>query len=135
MWSFPLNGSSVLRAPARAVWFTVGLTALVLGGIGVVLPVLPTTPFVILAAFAFGKSSPALARWLEESKTFGPIIADWREHGAIAPRFKVFALVMMAGAFLLSVAMSLSTTVLVIQAVCMAAAATFIISRPNGPDS
>jgi len=135
MWPFTLNSSSVFRAPARAVWFTVGLTALAIGGIGVVLPVLPTTPFVILAAFAFGKSSPALARWLEESKTFGPIIADWREHGAIAPRFKVFALVMMAGAFLLSVAMSLSTTVLVIQAVCMAAAATFIISRPNGPDS
>ena len=119
--------------PRRAAWFTVGSAALVLGAVGVVLPVLPTTPFVILAAFAFGKSAPGLARWLENSRIFGPLIADWRANGAIAPRYKAIAIVMMAGVLVVSVAMSVSTLVLVIQAVCIVGAAAFILSRPNHP--
>lgn len=121
-------------SPRRAVWFAVGVAALAVGAIGVVLPILPTTPFVIVAAFAFGKSSAALEDWLVSSRTFGPVIADWREHGAIAPRFKAAAVVMMAAVLLLSVAMSASTPVLIVQAVCMAGAAAFILSRPGGRD-
>ena len=131
------EGHGITRRPAlspsRAAWLAVGFAALALGAIGVALPLLPTTPFVILAAFAFGKSSPALARWLETSRSFGPVIADWREHGAIAPQFKALAMAMMAGVFLLSVAISASTFVLIVQAICMTAAAAFILSRPNGP--
>ena len=119
--------------PWRAVWLAIGIAALALGAIGVLLPLLPTTPFVIVAAFAFGKSSPTLARWLETSRSFGPLIADWRAQGAIAPRFKALSMAMMAGVFLLSVAMSASAFVLIVQAVCMAGAAAFILSRPNGP--
>lgn len=117
----------------RVFWFSIGALALLLGVVGVVLPVLPTTPFVILAAFAFGRSSPALQRRLEESRTFGPMIADWRAHGAIAPRYKAMALTMMAAALGLSVAMGLALHLLAIQAACIAAAATFILTRPNGP--
>lgn len=117
----------------RAMWILLGVTSLALGAIGVVLPLLPTTPFVILAAFAFARSSPRLARWLEENRTFGPIIADWRRHGAIAPRFKILAVSMMAAAFGLSVAMSLSGWVLLAQGVAIAGAATFILTRPSGP--
>ena len=119
--------------PKRAIWFVVGISALALGFIGVFLPVLPTTPFIILAAFAFARSAPSFARRLESSETFGPLIAEWRNHGAIATRFKVMALIMMAGAFVFSVAMSVATWVLAIQAVCIAGAAAFILSRPNGP--
>lgn len=115
----------------RAVWFTIGAFALALGAIGVVLPLLPTTPFVILAAFAFGRSSPRLAHRLETNATFGPIIADWRDNGAIATRFKVIALLMMSALFLMSVIMSLPGHVLLIQAICMAGAAAFILSRPG----
>jgi uncharacterized membrane protein YbaN (DUF454 family) len=117
----------------RALWLTIGVSALALGALGVVLPLLPTTPFVLVAAFAFGKSSPRLAAWLESSRTFGPLIANWRDHRAIAPRAKALAVTMMAAVILISVALSVSTTVLVIQAVCLTAAAAFILSRPNGP--
>ena len=103
--------------PRRAFWLAVGFAALALGAIGVVLPVLPTTPFVIVAAFAFGKGNPRLETWLVSSRLFGPMIADWREHGAIAPRFKAMAIVMMAVVFLISVAMSVSPLVLIVQAV------------------
>lgn len=117
----------------RGFWFAVACASLAVGAIGVVVPVLPTTPFVILAAFAFGKSSPRLEAWLENSRTFGPIIADWNASGAIAPRFKTIAIVMMAGFFGFSVVMDFAPIVLVVQAVAMTAAAAFILSRPNGP--
>ena len=122
------------RNPMRLFWFMVGFAALVLGAIGVVLPLLPTTPFIILAAFAFGKSSPRLEAWLENSATFGPMIANWRAHGAIAMRYKLIALGMMGGAFVISVLLQMSARVLIIQAVCLAAAATFILTRPSGPE-
>lgn len=118
--------------PRRVMWFCMGVVALALGVVGVLLPILPTTPFVILAAFAFGRSSPRLAKMLEDSRLFGPIIADWRKNGAIAPRFKALAVVMMLGVFCISLVLSLSIVVLVIQAVCIAGAAMFILSRPDG---
>ncbi|MEO1224313.1 MAG: YbaN family protein [Pseudomonadota bacterium] len=121
------------RTPRRVIWLAIGGGALGLGAIGIVLPLLPTTPFVLVAAFAFGKSSPRLAIWLETSRAFGPIIADWRRHGAIAPRFKVLAVAMMGGVLALSIIAALSVWVLIVQAVCMTGAAAFILSRPNGP--
>jgi len=109
----------------------VGLGALGLGFVGAVLPVLPTTPFVILAAFAFGKSSPRLRIYLENNKIFGPIIADWQENGVIAARFKAIALGMMAGALVITSQLSVPLIVLLIQASCMTGAALFILSRPS----
>ncbi|MEM8570581.1 MAG: YbaN family protein [Pseudomonadota bacterium] len=117
----------------KPFWFTIGVLALALGVIGVVLPVLPTTPFVILAAFAFAKGSPRLARLLEEHKVFGPIIEDWKENGAIAPKYKAISVAMMGFAILLSVGIGLPGRVVAIQAVCILFAALFILSRPNGP--
>ena len=120
--------------PGRLAWFAVGCGAMVLGTLGVVLPVLPTTPFVILAAFAFGKSAPAFQRRLESSRLFGPMIADWRANGAIAPRYKAIALLMMGGVFGISLATSVGVVVLAAQAVCIIAAAAFILTRPSGAD-
>ena len=126
------KGSDHLNAQ-RGFWFIVGCLALALGGIGVVLPVLPTTPFVILAAFAFGKSSPRLQAWLENNRTFGPMIADWKQNGAIAPRYKAVSVIMMAGFFGLSIWMGFPAVVRIVQAVAMGFAAAFVLSRPNGP--
>ncbi|KJS18677.1 MAG: hypothetical protein VR78_04275 [Hoeflea sp. BRH_c9] len=115
----------------RCAWLTLGWVALALGVIGVALPLLPTTPFIILAAFAFGRSSLRLQTWLENNRTFGPIIAEWRTNGAIAPRNKAMAIAMMLAAFSASIAMGIASLVLIIQGVCMLGAAAFILSRPN----
>lgn len=115
----------------KLLWRLLGFTALGLGALGVVLPILPTTPFVILAAFAFGKSSPRLEAWLLDHKTFGPMIADWREHGAIARRYKVIAVAMMGAAFALSLWSGVAPMVLGIQFICLSGAAAFVLSRPS----
>ena len=116
----------------RPLWTAFGGLALALAMLGVVLPILPTTPLVILAAFAFGKGSPRFAAMLEEHHFFGPIIAEWRANGAIAPRYKAMAVGMMGAVLALSVWMGFSGVVIGIQAVCIGAAAAFILSRPNG---
>lgn len=117
----------------RPFWIALGGLALAVGAIGVVLPVLPTTPFVLLAAFCFAKASPKLAARLETHAIFGPIIADWRTHGAIARRYKRIAIVMMVAALALSLVLQLSVWVIVLQATAIAAASLYILSRPDGP--
>ena len=84
----------------RTLWASGGLAALSLGLAGIPLPLLPTTPFLILAAYCFSKSSQRLHDWLLEHPRFGPPIRDWREHGAIPRRAKIIATAMMAGAIL-----------------------------------
>lgn len=119
------------RWPARSFWFLTGGLALLLGAVGAVLPILPTTPFVILSAFAFGKSCPRLQVWLESRPVFGPAITDWRTHGAIAPRYKAISVLMMAGALGLGLASALPLAIKLLQAVLVAAGAWFILCRPN----
>ena len=66
-----------------------GVICLVFGAAGVVLPVLPTTPFVIAAAVCFSASSPELAAWLERNRYFGPYIEHYRKKTGVPIRQKV----------------------------------------------
>ncbi|MGO4909458.1 YbaN family protein [Pseudorhodobacter sp. W20_MBD10_FR17] len=113
-------------------WRMLGGASLLLGIIGVALPLLPTTPFVILAAFAFAKSAPGLHKKLLQNRTFGPMIMQWDEKGAIAPRHKAMAVGMMAAAFGAAVLLGAPLYVLLIQLVFMGGAALFVLTRPNG---
>ena len=120
--------------PMRALWFVVGLSALGLAVLGVALPLVPTTPFVLLAAFAFARSSDRWHAWLRSHKIFGPIIENWRQHRAIDRRAKIASVIGMAAVFGLSLAMNASTTVLAVQAVVLTAAGAFVLSRPSPPE-
>lgn len=120
-----------MHKPLRLFWALVGGLALVLGALGVVLPVLPTTPFVILAAFAFGKSHPGAQAWLERNRLFGPMIRDWRARGAIAPRVKVLAVAMMALALGAGLWSNMPWVGKVVQVVVMALAAAYVVTRPS----
>ncbi|MEP5152910.1 YbaN family protein [Planktotalea sp.] len=117
----------------RAFWLILGGAALLLGALGVALPVLPTTPFVILAAFAFGKSSPRLHQWLINLPAFGPMIKDWEAHGAIPVRAKMIACSMMAAVFAISLYVGVPRVGLIAQAIGMSIGAGYVLTRPSGP--
>lgn len=121
------------RLGVRIFWLVSGLIALGLALLGAVLPLLPTTPFLLVAAFAFARSSPKLAAWLENHPQFGPLIANWREYGAISVRAKLAAMAAIIAAPIISIILGASTTVLVIQLVVLLIVTVFILSRPSGP--
>ena len=68
----------------RTLWYGLGLIALGLGIVGIALPVVPTVPFLLLAAAAFARSSPRLERRIMNHPTYGPPVRAWRERGAIS---------------------------------------------------
>lgn len=81
-----------------------GTLALALGIIGIFTPVLPTTPFVLLAAACYARASSRFYRWLTANRTFGPMIREWQRHRSIAYRTKLFAIGSMALTLGLSIA-------------------------------
>ncbi len=76
----------------RGFYIAAGIVCLGLAVLGAILPLMPSTVFVILAAFCFGKSSPRLEAWLMNNKAFGPPLRLWREKGAIPRKGKIAAL-------------------------------------------
>jgi uncharacterized membrane protein YbaN (DUF454 family) len=75
--------------PVRLAFLALGLLALALGLVGIFVPLLPTTPFLILAAAAFARSSPRLEGWLLAHARFGPPLRAWRARGAISRPAKI----------------------------------------------
>lgn len=114
----------------RVLWLMGGATSLALGVAGIALPLLPTVPFLLLAAFCFARSSERLHDWLVSHPTFGPPIDDWRRSGAISRRGKWAATVSIAAAFLLSLALGVGAKILLIQAVTLGCVLLFIWTRP-----
>lgn len=116
----------------RAVWFSIGVIMIVLAVVGAVLPIMPTTVFVIMAAFAFGKSSPAIEAYLLNHRYFGPIIQDWRKYGAIAPKYKAIAIGAMLVTVVSALVLGAPQKVIIIQLVCIGLVAIYILTRPSG---
>lgn len=79
----------------RALLWLAGSVSLVLGLIGVVVPGLPTTPFILLAAACYAKASPRLHAWLLNHRLTGPLLRDWEKHRSLTRRTKTIAVVSM----------------------------------------
>ena len=79
----------------KIVFISIGMISLVLGIIGIFLPVLPTTPFVLLSAYLFGRSSEKFHRYLYNHKVFGQIVRDFQDKKAIRRKNKIIALITM----------------------------------------
>jgi len=117
----------------RPLWLAAGLASVGLGLAGIVLPLLPTTPFMILAAACFARSSPRLHDWLWHHRIFGPAIRDWRQYGAIPPLAKRASILAMALAFGLSLLLGLRWEILLVQAVVLLTMGGWILTRPDAP--
>lgn len=116
----------------RYLWAAIGLLCLLLGAIGIVLPLVPTVPFLLLAAFLFARSSERLHNWLLSHPNFGPIIDDWHSRGAIRPMAKRLATVSILVVFTISAVLGLRPLILWIQAVTLGCVLIFIWTRPSG---
>ncbi|MDR0808418.1 MAG: YbaN family protein [Gemmobacter sp.] len=117
----------------RPLWLVAGLAFAGIGIVGIVVPLLPTTPFMILAAACFARSSPRLHDWLWHHRVFGPAIRDWREHRAIPPVAKRASVAAMAAAFGISLILGVKGWVLLAQAVVLMVMGGWIWSRPSPP--
>ena len=80
----------------RWAWWLLAWSSLVLGMVGIVVPGLPTVPFVLLSAYAAARGSDRLHAWLLAHRRFGPMIRDWQSHGAVSRRAKWLATATMA---------------------------------------
>lgn len=86
----------------RTILIIIGWLAVVLATLGVVLPLLPTTPFLLLAAWCFARSSPRFHHWLLYRSWFGSYIRHWQEHRALPPGAKPRALIFIVITFAVS---------------------------------
>ena len=118
----------------RGIYLLAGGLALLIGLVGIVVPLLPTAVFLILAAACFARAEPRLEAWLLSHPRFGPPIVARREHGAIAPRAKIAALLTIGFGFAATLAVAMPPPALAgVIGVALAAVALFIASRPNPP--
>ena len=89
--------------PVRLLFAGLGTLFVVLGVVGIFLPVLPTTPFLLLAAACYARSSRRIYHWLLQHAHFGPLIREWREHRSMPYRAKRRALLLIALSFGVSI--------------------------------
>ncbi|ANF57285.1 YbaN family protein [Halotalea alkalilenta] len=108
-----------------------GLCALGLAIIGAFLPVMPTVPFLLVAAWAFERGSPRLDAWLRQHPTFGPLLRDWRERGAIPRYAKLIAVVSMAASLVLMWFGGAPLLVVLAVGAILLAVSSYLLSRPS----
>ncbi|HEU0034596.1 MAG TPA: YbaN family protein [Kofleriaceae bacterium] len=123
----------MLQRAARLGYLALGLVCVGLGIIGAFLPVMPTTVFMIIAVWAFSKSSARLERWLLEHPRFGPRLVAWREHHVIPMPIKLTAWGSMAASLGIMFAARASLYAIAAAAGVMAIGAVYIATRPSRP--
>lgn len=117
----------------RLPWLLAGLAFIAVGAIGVILPLLPTTPFLLLAAYCFTRSSPRMHRWLHSHATFGPLVNNWNQYGSIDRRSKRIAIIVILLTPVITVMIGVPWWALAFQLLVLGFAATFVLTRPDPP--
>ena len=85
-----------MKALTRNMFRLIGFGFLSLGIVGVFLPLLPTTPFILVATACFARSSERWHRWILANSTFGPMVRNWEENRCVSRRVKLIAYLSMA---------------------------------------
>lgn len=117
----------------RIAFLVAGLLSVAIGAIGIVLPLVPTVPLMLLAAFCFARSNPALERRIVEHPRLARHVADWRERGAISRKGKSAALVAFAASAVLGILL-LSFPVVLVPVAAAAICGGWILTRPTAEE-
>lgn len=115
------------------LYLSLGWANIGLGIIGVVVPLLPTTPFLLLASFCFARGSNRVHAWLMDHPHLGPPIHEWRKHRAISRRAKWSGTLAMLAVLGLSALLQAPKWILGLQAAALAAIGSFLWTRPSMP--
>ena len=122
------------RMLVRPLLIVFGWLCVALGFVGIFVPGLPTVPFLLLALWAFSRSSQQFHDWLYTHPRLGPPLRDWREHGVIPTRTKCVAVTVMAISLMwITFGIADSWVLPAVVAACLVPAALFIVTRPATP--
>ena len=113
----------------RLLYIIAGTLSLIIGLVGIVLPVLPTTPFLLLSAACYYRGSERLHSWLIQSKLFGPTIRDFEEKGGMKKSTRIKALAMLWVTVLVSAFLVLDSFIHRLGVIVLAIIGTFFIFR------
>ena len=122
----------MVKALKRPLLLAIGWVCVGLGALGIIMPLFPTTPFLLVAVWAFSKSSPELAERIRNHRIAGPYVRDWQDEGVIPLGAKLVAMAMMAAAFAyLTLFSAVPVWAVSAAGLVMLAAAIFILTRPS----
>ena len=121
-----------MRTYTKVLYLTTGFLLVGLAALGVVIPLLPTTPFLLLAAGCFAQSSERCHRWLLNHRIFGPVIQSWHENRCIPRRAKTFAIIsiLLFGGYAVGFAIE-SQTIRIIGGIFLAAGMVSVLRIPT----
>ena len=115
----------------RLFWTALGYTSLAVGAAGAFLPLLPATPFLILALYAFSRGSPRIESWLLAHPRWGPLMQDWRHERAISRRAKAASISVILGTPVVTWFLGAGPFVIAAQSAVLVWPALFIATRPD----
>ncbi|MWJ28950.1 YbaN family protein [Halomonas sediminis] len=119
------------RSLCSRLYQCLALLCISLGAMGIVLPLLPTTPFLLVAAWAAPKGSPRLANWLWTHPRLGPILLAWRDQRAVPRRAKNTACALLIVSWVTLMMVGSPLPVLALTGILFTAVAAFVLTRPT----
>jgi uncharacterized membrane protein YbaN (DUF454 family) len=116
---------------SRPLFLILGLLSAATGMVGTVVPGLPTTIFMIIAAYCFGRSSTRFENWVLDHPHFGKTVRDWRAHRVVPMKAKYAASIMMSISLTIMLMAGTKLLVVGIASACMVCVATYLWLRPS----
>ena len=117
----------------KPVFFTIGILSLSLGYVGIVVPGLPTTVFILIAAWAFSKCSTKFTYWIENHRLFGPMVLNWQQYRGLSRRAKKVAILTIIPTFAFTIFIAFSIIGDLIFGFFGIAMCTWLATRPEPP--